>query len=533
MAHAQAAANLPPPNVRAVLAAALLVWLPASAVRAVGPAGTNFTYQGDLRDGGLPVTDTVDFEFRLWNEAGGGAQVGSTDTVLAVVVTDGLFTVDLDFGGLPFDGTALWLEASVRYTSVGGSYTALAPRQPLTATPYAIRALIDEVGGLVLPYAGSVAAGVPAFSVTNSGGAQAGEFLKTAGGAPAALKAASEGISSAIWALNTGGAAIGAIPEVIEDAAVSAWNLGSGDAVKALNGGLGRAIFAQVENTTSFSEVIRATTTGLGNVIVADIPDPSSAGSVVLAGTAGVGNAVEADQFGLSGSAVYATNYIPASPSPAVDSATFGSGPAGQFVNLGAGPIGTEDGVVGVSLSSTPNRIAAGVHAVGFGAAGPGLPNAAALNIDNGAVNVSGPNITRAAGTLIVPLSAWIRINSCSATCPPNCTHVHPIGYYADVTLANDLIITGGTPDLDDSIILATVETLAPGPLGVPPFPTPYGAPQPWVSWYVQVHSKAPGTCTFRITRMGQAPFDPLAPDPDCPEPVETNVINYVIINPT
>ncbi len=541
-AHDATTTNLPPParlapQVRRAAAmqilvlATVMVWGPATA-RAVGPAGTNFTYQGDLRDGGSPVTDTVDFEFRLWNEAVGGSQVGSTDTVLAVAVTDGLFTVEIDFGGAPFDGTALWLEASVRYTSVGGAYTPLVPRQPLTATPYAIRALIDEVGGLVLPYAGSVASGVPGFSVTNTGASRAGEFLKTTGGAAAALKAASQGISNALWALNTGGAAIGAIPEVIEDAAVSAWNLGSGDAVKALNGGLGRAIYAQVENTTSFSEAIRATTTGLGNVIVADIPDPTSAGSVILAGTAGTGNAVEADQFGPSGSAVYATNYVPASPSPAVDSATFGSGPAGQFVNLGGGPIGTEDGVVGVSLSTAPNRLAAGVHAVGFGAAGAGLPNAAALNIDNGAVNVSGPVITRAAGTLLVPPAAWIRINSCPATCPPSCTHVHTIGYYADVALANDLIIAGGTPDLDDSIILATLDTLAPGPIPGPPFPTPYGAPLPWISWYVQVHSKAPGSCMFRVTRMGEAPPTPEDPSP-CPMPVETVAINYLIINPT
>src|SRR5690554_369979 len=60
--------------------------------------GTSFTYQGRLTDGGSPANGSYDFEFRLYDALDGGAQVGSTITKENVTVTDGHFTVLLDFG---------------------------------------------------------------------------------------------------------------------------------------------------------------------------------------------------------------------------------------------------------------------------------------------------------------------------------------------------------------------------------------------------------------------------------------------------
>jgi hypothetical protein len=54
-------------------------------------------------------------------------------------VSDGLFTVELDFGSDIFSGDALWLEVSV--APGGGDFTTLSPRQPLNAAPYALYAL--------------------------------------------------------------------------------------------------------------------------------------------------------------------------------------------------------------------------------------------------------------------------------------------------------------------------------------------------------------------------------------------------------
>jgi hypothetical protein len=55
--------------------------------------------------------------------------------------------VQLDFGAV-FDGTALYLEIGVRPAS-GGAYTTLAPRQALTATPYARYAAQSPWSGLI------------------------------------------------------------------------------------------------------------------------------------------------------------------------------------------------------------------------------------------------------------------------------------------------------------------------------------------------------------------------------------------------
>jgi hypothetical protein len=108
---------------------------------ASAPLSTGFIYQGRLNDGGSAANGTYDFEFKLYNAASSGSQVGSTITRNDVAVTDGLFTVELDFGSGTFTGDARWLEITVRPGASTGAYTTLTPRQALTATPYALYAL--------------------------------------------------------------------------------------------------------------------------------------------------------------------------------------------------------------------------------------------------------------------------------------------------------------------------------------------------------------------------------------------------------
>jgi hypothetical protein len=55
-------------------------------------------------------------------------------------VTDGLFTVQLDFGAV-FDGRKLWLQIGVKPGGSADPYTTFAERQELTAAPYALYAL--------------------------------------------------------------------------------------------------------------------------------------------------------------------------------------------------------------------------------------------------------------------------------------------------------------------------------------------------------------------------------------------------------
>jgi len=108
--------------------------------------GTAFTYQGRLQDGANPANGNYDFTFSAWNAASGPAQVDGTLAIGNTAVSNGLFTVTLDFGN-QFPGANRWLEIAVR-TNGGGAFVTLAPRQQLTATPYAVTAGNVVSGGL-------------------------------------------------------------------------------------------------------------------------------------------------------------------------------------------------------------------------------------------------------------------------------------------------------------------------------------------------------------------------------------------------
>jgi hypothetical protein len=99
--------------------------------------GTAFTYQGMLTDGGSPADGEYDFQFTLHDDPTAGTPVGSPVAIEDHLVTDGLFTVHLDFGQV-FGGAARFLEIGVRPGNSGGAYTTLTPRQELTPAPYAL-----------------------------------------------------------------------------------------------------------------------------------------------------------------------------------------------------------------------------------------------------------------------------------------------------------------------------------------------------------------------------------------------------------
>ncbi|MCS6949213.1 MAG: hypothetical protein NZ520_01995 [bacterium] len=113
-----------------------------------------FTYQGMLRTSGIPANGNYDFQFSLWTAASGGSQVGSTLTRTGVNVSNGLFTVELDFGNV-WDGSDRFLQIAVR-PSGGGAYTTLSPRVRVTRAPYSQLAYT----ALSVPWSGIV--GMPA-----------------------------------------------------------------------------------------------------------------------------------------------------------------------------------------------------------------------------------------------------------------------------------------------------------------------------------------------------------------------------------
>jgi hypothetical protein len=113
-----------------LLSAALGVWAQSSA----------FTYQGQLGTSGLPASGQFDLRFALYDANTSGNQVGALLTNAPTGITNGLFTVTLDFGSSVFDGNLRWLEIGVRTNGAASAFTTLAPRQLLTATPYAVYA---------------------------------------------------------------------------------------------------------------------------------------------------------------------------------------------------------------------------------------------------------------------------------------------------------------------------------------------------------------------------------------------------------
>ena len=128
----------------------LVLMAAACALNAQTPAGTAFTYQGQVKKAGTALNATADFQFSLWNALAAGGQVGATVNASNVTVDHGLFTVPLDFGSGAFAGDARWLEIAVRSPHDPNNitaYTTLTPRQELKPTPYALYALAPWTTG--------------------------------------------------------------------------------------------------------------------------------------------------------------------------------------------------------------------------------------------------------------------------------------------------------------------------------------------------------------------------------------------------
>jgi len=133
--------------------------------------GSAFSYQGRLDQDGTPIDGAADLQFRLFNAALGGSQVGGTVVLNGTVIEAGLFTVSLDFGVGAFNGQNRWIEVTVDGVT-------LAPRQAVTPVPYAM-----QTRGLFVDAAGQVGVGTttPSSRLDVQGIARAGTFELAAG----------------------------------------------------------------------------------------------------------------------------------------------------------------------------------------------------------------------------------------------------------------------------------------------------------------------------------------------------------------
>jgi hypothetical protein len=145
----------------ALVACALLGTAGSATAQSLGSA---ITYQGTFADAGVPANGSYDFEFALFTVASAGTAV-QTVTKTGVAVSGGLINTLVDFGAQTYNGQVKWIEVHVRHAG-SGSYTTLAPRQALTAAPYAM--------GLPMPFSRVVNTGsAPSFKIENADGGNA------------------------------------------------------------------------------------------------------------------------------------------------------------------------------------------------------------------------------------------------------------------------------------------------------------------------------------------------------------------------
>jgi hypothetical protein len=83
---------------------------------------TAFVYQGQLKESGLSANGVYDFRFTLHPAQAGGGELGSIVRE-GTVLTDGLFKVELDFGGAASEAPEGWLEVAVRSADSAGGLT--------------------------------------------------------------------------------------------------------------------------------------------------------------------------------------------------------------------------------------------------------------------------------------------------------------------------------------------------------------------------------------------------------------------------
>jgi hypothetical protein len=157
----------------------LLVILAAlGSVSIVRAQTTSFTYQGRLTDGATAANATYDMQFKLFDLASAGSQIGSTITNGAVLVNNGVFTVQLDYGAAAFSGADRYLEIGVRLAGDVNPYTILAPRQQLTSAVYAIRAGSTTTADTATT-ANTATTATTATNATQLGGVAANQYVKT------------------------------------------------------------------------------------------------------------------------------------------------------------------------------------------------------------------------------------------------------------------------------------------------------------------------------------------------------------------
>jgi len=117
------------------------VWVGShNKVQAQQPIDNSFTYQGWLQHGANYVSATCSFDFRLFDAASGGTQLGPKISKSGVTVTNGYFSVILNFGDV-FTNGPRYLDVKNVNCGKPGDPVDLAGRVTIIPTVYATYAI--------------------------------------------------------------------------------------------------------------------------------------------------------------------------------------------------------------------------------------------------------------------------------------------------------------------------------------------------------------------------------------------------------
>ena len=358
---------------------AMLVSVPAATPAAA--VGTSFTYQGQLSVNGAPADGVCNLQFALFAVASGGSALATVGP-LAVTVDEGLFSVALDFGA-NFPGADRWLEITA--ACPGNATAVLAPRQPITAAPYA---LFANTAGTV-PDASVGSAKIADGAITT---ADLGDGAVTSAKIANNTIADSDIDTTKVQKRVSGTCAAGsAVSQVNSDGTVTCTTLGDITGVTAgtgLSGGatsgnatLNIAVPLALSGNVEFGSIIAATNSG----------SSPSADAIAAVATGPLGRAVHGradDGIAVVGDSLTGTGVIGTS--------TDGDGTVGTCITgVGVRGISAEShGVTGQSMGSGSSGD--GVRGTATGPNGNGVHGIS--NNGNGAYGVFGESTSGYAG---------------------------------------------------------------------------------------------------------------------------------------
>jgi hypothetical protein len=349
------------------------------AVETVQAQGTAFTYQGRLNTAGVAASGSYDLTFTLYATNSGGSAVAGPITNSATAVSNGLFTVTVDFKTNVFDGSARWLEIGVG-TNGGGGFMTLSPRQQLMPTPYAIFANMASNLSGSLPAAqlnGTVPLGTLPTTLTNLANGNGGgltnlDATQLAGAVPlttlpAALTNLATGNGFGLTNLNATNL-VGSLPQyptvqiatnapftnavlISPDGTNRAWGSASNIA------GLGSAAF---QNTSAF-DLTGAGASAASNIVSAygnTTPINMTNAANSFNGTVNGASVYDVKQFGALGAARYLFGNITSNSATVnITTGTVSNADVGRLVRVSFGRATNCDLVSTIATVSPPSQL--------------------------------------------------------------------------------------------------------------------------------------------------------------------------------